>query len=159
MSRLALEAPQCAGMTDDSRSTSASVDRSAPAAGSAPVPLAGFQTPDNFSVVSCPLDHRMLVSIAGEIDISTTPLLERDLRQAQRTADAVILDLAQVSFMDCSGLRVILQANRRAHERGGRLIVTGARRQTRRLFELTDVLGELTLIDSPEQAVDVPSAR
>jgi anti-sigma B factor antagonist len=144
-------------MTDHSRSTTASVDGTAPAVGS--VPTAGVQTPDRFSVVSRPLAHRVLVSVAGELDISTAPLLERDLRHAQRTADAVLLDLDRVSFMDCSGLRVILQANRHARERGGQLIVAGSRRQTRRLFELTDVLDELTLVDSPEQVVDVRSAR
>lgn len=145
-------------MTDDSRSTSAfSVGRSAPSTRFAPVPVAALQPPDTFSVVSQPVGKGMVVSVAGEIDISTTALLERDLRQAQRTVDAVVVDLARVGFMDCSGLRVILEANRRARERGGQLIIAGAGSQTRRLFELTEVVELLTLIDSSAHVAGVQS--
>jgi anti-anti-sigma factor len=95
-----------------------------------------------FSVVSRRFELGTLVRVAGEIDLATAPELDRELRRAQRTAGVVVLDLTAVSFMDCSGLHVILDARRRAFGRGGQLNLAGVGRQPRRLFELT---GELEL--------------
>jgi anti-anti-sigma factor len=48
------------------------------------------------------------VEVAGELDIATTPQLERTLREAQSSARLVVLDLRNVTFMDCSGVHVIV---------------------------------------------------
>jgi anti-anti-sigma factor len=55
------------------------------------------------------------VRVAGELDLSTAPQLERTLREAQIHFRAVVLDTREVSFIDCSALRVILSANAAAH--------------------------------------------
>jgi anti-anti-sigma factor len=65
---------------------------------------------------------RALITLAGEIDLDTVPLvrasLERCLRDGIRTID---VDLTLVTFCDCSGLNVFLNAAQRITAAGGTL--------------------------------------
>ena len=51
------------------------------------------------------------VHVAGELDLSTSPRLERTLREAQVHFRAVVLDTRDVSFIDCHAVQVILSAS------------------------------------------------
>ena len=55
----------------------------------------------------------------GELDCATAPQLELRLRALAGLGHPVSIDLADVSFMDSSGLRLLLDAHRAA-ERDGR---------------------------------------
>lgn len=73
----------------------------------------------------------------GEIDLYTAPGLRHELTRALADHRTVVLDLSQVTFMDCSGLRVLLDARAQA-DRGGRcLVLHGIGRPVARLLELT----------------------
>jgi anti-anti-sigma factor len=65
---------------------------------------------------------RALITLAGEIDLDTVPLvrasLERCLRDGIRTID---VDLTLVTFCDCSGLNAFLYASQRITAAGGTL--------------------------------------
>ena len=54
--------------------------------------------------------HAAWVHVAGELDIATTPQLERTLRETQQGARLVVLDLRAVTFMDCAGVHAIVDA-------------------------------------------------
>jgi anti-sigma B factor antagonist len=54
------------------------------------------------------------VSLRGELDLATAPRLEHALAEA---GDRVLLDLRGLTFMDSTGVRVLLEAA----ERGGGL--------------------------------------
>ena len=59
---------------------------------------------------------RAVLELAGELDLSTLPVAERALTQAQVDgARHLVLDLGDVSFLDLSGLRLIFSA----HDRWG----------------------------------------
>ena len=58
--------------------------------------------------------------VAGELDIATTPQLAQTLRDAEPHARLIALDLGDVTFMDCSGVHVIVDASRRARDVGRR---------------------------------------
>ncbi|MDQ1065607.1 STAS domain-containing protein [Streptomyces canus] len=61
-----------------------------------------------------------VVEAVGEIDLATAGLLAEHLDAATATdRPDVLVDLRQVEFFDCSGLRVLCRAESRA--RGGRL--------------------------------------
>ncbi|MGW7378249.1 STAS domain-containing protein [Streptomyces sp. NPDC054794] len=67
-----------------------------------------------------------VVVALGEVDIATAGLLSEHLDAA--TAEPrpdVLVDLRDVDFLDCSGLRVLCRAEARARERGGRLRLVG----------------------------------
>lgn len=77
------------------------------------------------------------VHLTGELDLSSAPELERTLQQAQGRAPVVVLDLRELTFIDSSGLHVIVNANARAERAHGRLILIRGARQLDRLFTMT----------------------
>lgn len=54
-----------------------------------------------------------VLSVAGEVDLATVPELERAIKDVldEGTANLVI-DLSDTSFMDSTGLRVLIMADR-----------------------------------------------
>ncbi|WP_427167258.1 STAS domain-containing protein [Streptomyces sp. C1-1] len=66
--------------------------------------------------------NRALLTLAGEIDLESAPLvrtaLERCLHDGIRTVD---VDLTPVTFCDCSGLNVLLDAAQKTADAGGTL--------------------------------------
>ncbi|WP_424534341.1 STAS domain-containing protein [Sphaerisporangium viridialbum] len=70
--------------------------------------------------------HRVLVHLTGEIDIATADLLSGVLDAAVQhvTFPQVELDMSQVSFMDCSGLRVLVPFKIQVEWKGGTFILT-----------------------------------
>ncbi len=87
------------------------------------------------------------VHLAGELDLSTAAELERTLRQAQARAPVVVLDLRELTFIDSSGLHVIVNANARAIRADGRLIVVRGARQLDRLLTVIGLCELLEIVD------------
>lgn len=90
---------------------------------------------------------RTVVSATGEIDLSTAPMLEARLDELAE-GDAMVLDLTGVTFIDSTGLRVILGADTKAGENGRGLAIVATDGPVMRLFELTGVDVRLALFDS-----------
>jgi anti-anti-sigma factor len=76
-----------------------------------------------------------LVSVAGEVDMATAPTLAETL--VQFPDGSVTVDLAEVTFIDASGLSALIAAQRRIGRREGRMFVRGVSPSTRTLFEMT----------------------
>ncbi|WP_405999555.1 STAS domain-containing protein [Streptomyces sp. NBC_00829] len=67
-------------------------------------------------------ESRSLITIAGEIDLSTVSLVSETLKQCLRDGiRAIDVDLAPVPFCDCSGLNAFVEASRNAVAAGGTL--------------------------------------
>ncbi|MFB7908356.1 STAS domain-containing protein [Kitasatospora sp. NPDC056076] len=79
----------------------------------------------------------------GEIDLASAPRLHRELTCALDTHQNVLLDLSQVTFMDCSGLGALVQARNQADRTGGRLALRGVGHPVARLLRLTGLTGRL----------------
>ncbi|MEU9079558.1 STAS domain-containing protein [Kitasatospora sp. NPDC004745] len=78
-----------------------------------------------------------VVRAGGEIDLDTAPSLRRALAAALESHREVVLDLSEVTFMDCAGLGALVRARNQADRCGGRLSLRGARHRVARLLELT----------------------
>jgi len=65
------------------------------------------------------------VYLAGELDITTAPELERTLRESQRLAHLTVLDLRELAFLDCAGVHTIVNASLGARKAGRRLVIAG----------------------------------
>ncbi|KDN87972.1 STAS domain-containing protein [Kitasatospora cheerisanensis] len=81
--------------------------------------------------------HPFVVRGEGEIDVDTAPALCRALADALESHREVVLDLSEVTFMDCAGLGALVRARNQADRSGRRLILCGAGRRVVRLLELT----------------------
>jgi anti-sigma B factor antagonist len=89
------------------------------------------------------------VAVTGELDIATVPRLDRALRRAQAAADSIVLDLRGLDFVDSSGAHLLLAADRRIRQAGGRLIIVRGSEEVEWFFALIGVDRELDLVDRP----------
>jgi anti-anti-sigma factor len=87
------------------------------------------------------------VHVAGALDIATAPQLERTLGESQLQARLVVLDLRELTFMDCSGVHAIVNASIRAREVGRRLVLLRGPSNVDRLFTLTGSVDEVEIGD------------
>ena len=88
----------------------------------------------------------------GEVDLSSSEELAHAL-EADRDGLPVLLDLSQVSFMDSSGLRVVLVASR---ELGPKLAaVVDPDSAVARLLEIAEVSDRIQLGSSEDAALDL----
>ncbi|MEV4709659.1 STAS domain-containing protein [Actinoplanes sp. NPDC049316] len=85
------------------------------------------------------------VEVTGELDLATAPaLLERVRTGLAGGPEAIVLDLAGVTFCDSSGINALMDAHTLAGGRGTTLRVVNAQRITLRALEITGVLPLLT---------------
>jgi anti-sigma B factor antagonist len=75
-----------------------------------------------------PRPNICVVTLAGELDCDTAPLLAEYLRE--RAATYLVLDLEAVTFIAAAGINVIMSAQRNDHGIHGQLHVTGLARTT-----------------------------
>src|SRR4051812_48127450 len=91
-------------------------------------------------------DGAAVVTVVGEIDLATSTRLNREFDAVLDRVPAptrLRIDLADVAFMDTSGVAVLLKARRRALEQGCRFSVISTSPTLRRLFEITGLAGLL----------------
>ena len=74
-----------------------------------------------------------LLRLVGEIDVMTAPELARYLDNDQRIR---VLDMAQVTFMDSSGLKVLVLANR-SREASDRITLRAPSAAVRRVVDIS----------------------
>ena len=87
------------------------------------------------------------VEPAGELDIATAELLERELDAARQSdAATIILDLSGLAFMDSTGLRVVIDFNERCGGENGRLCVIAGSPAVERLLDIVGLRERLPII-------------
>ena len=75
------------------------------------------------------------VRIVGEIDVATSPQIDEVLGQCDGAT--VYIDLADVTFMDSSGIAVLARAHERAARGDFELTIANATPNVRKLFAIT----------------------
>jgi len=88
-----------------------------------------------------------VLSVAGQLDLLSAPRLASELMAVQftQTDGDLILDLGGLTFIDSSGLRVLIDAHLTQNERGHRLVLRNVPGQVARLLEVTNLAGRLVL--------------
>jgi anti-sigma B factor antagonist len=90
-----------------------------------------------------------VLTLAGELDLASTPMLERELEAIESGgATKILIDLAGVGFMDSTGLQALLRARERAITVDGvELTLRRGPHQVQRVFELTKTVDAFTFVD------------
>ena len=97
-------------------------------------------------------DERTLVTLSGELDASTATLLYDQLSDLEvEDVQHVVLDLAKVTFMDSTGLSVIVTEHKRMQHSGGSLTIFAPPSSVRRLFEITGLDSVLDVVPVNEE--------
>ena len=81
----------------------------------------------------------VIAEVTGDIDISTVSGLRERLLGLADSEQPLIVDLNGVSFIDSTGLGVLVAAARRADTHGGSLHAVCSRPPTRKLLWMTGV--------------------
>ncbi|TKJ34962.1 STAS domain-containing protein [Blastococcus sp. CCUG 61487] len=78
------------------------------------------------------------LTVRGEVDSSSAPVLERHLDAAfAGTTEELVVDLREVTFLDSAGLCVLANAHRRAAEQKATMRVLAATRAVVRPLQIT----------------------
>jgi anti-sigma B factor antagonist len=96
-----------------------------------------------------------VLSVHGEIDLKTAPVLSKSLLPAlEHQTGPVVVDLSEVAFMDSTGLHVLIDTLRRLEPQNRRLAIACREGgQVHRLLALAGLLDALTVHRSRESAV------
>jgi anti-sigma B factor antagonist len=95
-----------------------------------------------------------VVAITGELDAATAPRLTDALENTiESSPTAVLVDLSECSFIDSTGLGVIVSARARLVEEGRRFEICCAGAQARRILEITGLDDAFGFFDTREAAL------
>lgn len=95
-----------------------------------------------------------IVTLQGEIDMASAGSIQAVLDSLIEDAVGIVIDTAAVTMIDASIVRTLVQAQRRARERGTDLYVAGARGLVLQVFEVAGVAKDLRVHWDRAQAID-----
>ena len=96
-----------------------------------------------------------IVTVIGELDVSTAPRLRSSLEEALAADGDVELDMRGCGFVDSSGIATLVWLAVRMKERDRRLRIVGARERVRRILDLAGISGHTAVeIDDAPAAGD-----
>jgi anti-sigma B factor antagonist len=104
--------------------------------------------PVRLQISSAETPESAVLKLSGELDIASAPLLERAVEGLSDLAQRrVLIDLSELSFMDSTGLRALLQARQLAADTDRELTLRNGPRQVQRVFELSGTAATFTFED------------
>jgi anti-sigma B factor antagonist len=107
----------------------------------------GSARPEPFRVEVLPDRHRVLVAPHGELDLASVGRLATEIDElVAREFDRIVIDLRQTSFIDSTGVHLLLTCARRAD---ARFSVIDGPLPVRRVFDLTGVRDVVTFEPAP----------
>jgi anti-sigma B factor antagonist len=107
-------------------------------------PLSG--APSEFRVSVTEGSDAVVVAVSGELDVASAPALRQELyRVIDQDAPKVVVDLAEMEFIDSTGLGVLVGALKRVKERSGTLGLRALSPSARRVFDITGLSKAFTI--------------
>ena len=80
----------------------------------------------------------VIVDLVGEIDVNAVARIRDTLGDLTKAASPqIVINMARATFIDSSGLGILMAARRDAQKGGGRLALCGMTKDVRMVFELT----------------------
>ena len=112
-----------------------------------------FPPPEPFRCESGRDDDRWWVRPVGELDLETAPLLDQELRAARAgAATSIVLDMRALTFMDSTGLRLVIRWDTAAREEGFEFAIVPGPDVVQRVFRLTGMDEHLRVAEPPAEA-------
>jgi anti-sigma B factor antagonist len=101
----------------------------------------------------------VVIRLKGEVDLYTCPELKQELlRVIADGATLVVVDLSETTFIDSTGLGVLIRGVERLQAGDGRLAVVCTDPNMRKVFEITGLNRVFTIYSSRDEALaQVPS--
>jgi anti-sigma B factor antagonist len=104
--------------------------------------------PKPFSCEEVVRDDQVHLRPAGDLDLSTAPVLEEHIKRARATgAKVVVVDLSGLDFMDSTGITLVTRYNNEARRDGFNFALIKGNSRVMRLFDLTGLGEYFTFVD------------
>jgi anti-sigma B factor antagonist len=88
------------------------------------------------------------ISLTGELDLATAGDVQQELERVEATdAGAIVLDLSGLTFMDSTGVRLLVNASSRSRADAQRLKLQRGPAAVQRAMELSGVATLLPFVD------------
>jgi stage II sporulation protein AA (anti-sigma F factor antagonist) len=102
------------------------------------------------------MKYNLVAEIDGDIDHHSAEIIRDKLERefARAGAKNIIFDLKRVSFMDSSGIGMILGRYRALEKLGGEVAVAGVSPEASRVFELSGLQKLIKVYSGVESAVE-----
>jgi anti-sigma B factor antagonist len=111
------------------------------------VPL---QPPDSFFCETGHAGETAWVRPVGELDLDTAPSLEDELAAVRaQGGERLVLDLRRLTFMDSTGLRLVIRWDGVARAEGFEFAIVPGSEVVQRVIRLTGMDDQLTVADPP----------
>ena len=111
-----------------------------------------FPPPEPFRCESGRDGDRWWVRPVGELDLDTAPALDQELGAARAAGAAtVVLDMRALTFMDSTGLRLVIRWDTAAREEGFEFAIVPGTDVVQRVFRLTGMDGHLRVAEPPAE--------
>lgn len=79
-----------------------------------------------------------ILTVDGDIDLASAPEFEASLRTAlDASPSSIVVDLTALTFIDSSGLRVLVASSKDAQSRGATLALRNVPRHAQRVLDIT----------------------
>ncbi len=110
-----------------------------------------------FHVQDAVCDGEHTLVLRGELDLNSAPLLSTTLRLicAEPATSALVLDLSRLTFMDSTGIHVLLSAKELCTEHGSRFAIVPGDAQVCRVLEITGLLRQLPIRDGRSNETNI----
>jgi anti-anti-sigma factor len=93
-------------------------------------------------------DDTHVITLAGELCLASATDLEDELKVVELTpVRTITVDLRELMFIDSTGIRVLVSAQRRSWQDGDRLVVVRGAEGIQRIFELCGLANRLAFVD------------
>ena len=100
-----------------------------------------------------PLPDGVMMALQGDVDLSRSPALRLELLNAlDGKPKRLLVDLAEVSYMDSSGVATLVEALQHQRRSGGQMILCAMQPRVRSIFEIARLDSVFTIVDDTEQA-------
>lgn len=110
----------------------------------------GQARPPVLQAIAAQADGRAVLTLAGEIDLTTTDLVrDAAARCLEQRPACLALDLGSLTFCDCAGVRTLQWTLRQATAAHAAFRLTTPRPQIRRVLTLTGADDLLAAADTP----------
>ncbi|GAA1287484.1 hypothetical protein Psi02_70830 [Planotetraspora silvatica] len=98
----------------------------------------------------------VVVRIAGELDMLSAPSLRSSLAEAVtiKALPRIVVDAADMTFCDSTGLAVLLRARHLALAAGGSLALSGVKGRFARLLAIAGLENRFQVYSSIDEAID-----
>ena len=92
------------------------------------------------------IGEKITFTLSGRADTISSPEFQEKLIPAFDEAKEITIDFTELAYISSAGLRVLLIGEKTAKTKGSSMIISGVSQEVMKVFEMTGLLGVLTIV-------------